>query len=114
MPTYTHEYQRCIPVNLRLTKNLLPENSLGSSEKLDQNKIRLRAVAGSSNRTSFSGMILKKDDFNSFDDVTCKLVEIHNISRNTHLKIALPGGCLFEGAVYFKEALMKNTENIDM
>ena len=39
----------------------------------------LRAVGGSSNRTSFSGMILKKDDITSFDDVTCKLVEIHNI-----------------------------------
>ena len=71
--------RRCIPVNLRLTKTLLPENSQGFSEKVDQNKIRLRAVGGSSNRTSFSGMILKKDDFTSFDDVTCKLVEIHNI-----------------------------------
>ena len=71
--------RRCIPVNLRLTKKLLPENSYGFSENLDQNKIRLKAVGGSSNRTSFSGMILKKDDFTSFDDVTCKLVEIHNI-----------------------------------
>ena len=41
--------------------------------------MRLRAVGGSSNRTSFSGMILKKGDITSFDDVTCKLVEIHNI-----------------------------------
>ena len=41
--------------------------------------MRLSAVGGSSNRTSFSGMILKTDDFTSFDNVTCKLVEIHNI-----------------------------------
>ena len=71
--------RRCIPVNLRLTKKLLPENSQGFPEKLDQSKIRLKAVGGRSNRTSFSGMILKKDDCTNFDDVTCKLVEIYNI-----------------------------------
>ena len=71
--------RRCIPANLRLTKILLPENSLGFPEKLDQNKIRPRALGGRSNRTSFSGMILEKDDCTSFDDVTWKLVEIYNI-----------------------------------
>ena len=71
--------RRYIPVNLRLTKNFFPEYTQGFFEKLDLNKIRLRAVGGSNNCTSFSEMILKTDDFTGFDDVTCKLFEIHNI-----------------------------------
>ena len=78
IPTYTHEYQKIYTCKSK-TNKFFPENSLGFSEKVDLNKIRLRVVGGSSNRTSFSGMILKKDDFTSFDDATRKLVEIYNI-----------------------------------
>ena len=71
--------RKCKPVNLRLTKNLFPENSQGFFGSLVINKIRFSAVGGSINRTSFGEMIVKTDNFTSFDDVTCKLVEIHNI-----------------------------------
>ena len=72
--------RRCIPVKiLRLTKKLFLEDSYGFFEKLDLNKIRFSAVGGSSNRTSFGGMILKTDVFTSLDDLTCKLVELHTI-----------------------------------
>ena len=80
MPMYTHEYQKMYTCQSKTNKKTFSRKQLGFlRSKLDLNKIRLRAVGGSSNRTSFSGMILKKDDITSFDDVTCKLVEIHNI-----------------------------------
>ena len=79
MPLCTHEYQKMYTCKSKTEKKLFLKNGKGIFEKLDLNKIRIRTVGGSSNRTSFSGMILKKGDFTSFDNVTCKLVEIHNI-----------------------------------
>ena len=72
--------RKCKPVNLTLTKKLFPENSQGFFGNLDINKIRFSEVGDSINRTSFGGMIPKTDNFTSFDDVTYKLVEIHNIN----------------------------------
>ena len=71
--------RKCKPVNLRLIKKPFPENSQGFFGNLDINKIKFSAVGGSINCTSFGEMIPKTDNFTSFDNVTCKLVEIHNI-----------------------------------
>ena len=50
-----------------------PENSQGFFEKLGPNKIRFSVINGISNRTINSGgKIFKTDDFNNFDDLTCK------------------------------------------
>ena len=71
--------RRCVPINPRLTKKHFPENRYGFFEKLDLNKVRFNVVGGSSNRTCFGGKILKTDDFISFDDLACKLVDSHNV-----------------------------------
>ena len=76
---YTHEYQKMYTCKFKTKTKFFPEYIQGFFEKLDLNKIRLSAVGGSSNCTSFSEMILKTDDFTGFDAVTCKLFEIHNI-----------------------------------